>query len=75
LKKTSLYGSAELLSEPPQAETIAGRLISIDGSDNKVQIGCNILPLPHRCQRQIFRQKPSGAAAYLDQTTAKSLHL
>jgi hypothetical protein len=31
-----------LLSEPPEAATKAGRLISGDSSDNKIQIGCNI---------------------------------
>jgi len=30
----------------PRAATKAGRLISGDGSDNKIQIGCNIRQLP-----------------------------
>jgi hypothetical protein len=35
-----------ILSELPKVATNAGRLISGGGSDNKIQIGCNIRQLP-----------------------------
>jgi len=40
------FRAAQLLSEPPYSATNAGRLISFDGSDTKIQIGCNIRRLP-----------------------------
>jgi hypothetical protein len=35
-------GLVQLLSEPPQAQRYAGRLISLDGSNQKVKFVCNI---------------------------------
>jgi len=53
VKKTGLTrpvpprsGLVQLLSELPQAPTIAGRLSPGDGFNNKIQIGCNIRQLP-----------------------------
>jgi hypothetical protein len=57
--------AAELLSEPLQAATNAGRLIPVMAHDVKFQIGCNIHQLTELCQHKDFRQKPTGTAGYL----------
>jgi len=44
--------------------TNAGRLISGGGSDNKIQIGCNIHRLPQFVNLK-FPAKSCGAAGYL----------
>jgi hypothetical protein len=56
---------AELLSEPLEVVTNAGQLISGGGFDFKIQIDGNIHRLQRTCQREILREKPTSAAAYL----------
>ena len=54
----------KLLSEPLYAAAKAGRLISFDGSDNKIQIGCNIRPLPQLVNIDSADKSRPGAAVY-----------
>jgi len=43
----------------------AGRLISGGGSDNEIQIGCNIHQLPQHVNAKFSAKSRPGAAAYL----------
>jgi len=61
---TALPRATELLSEPPYSATNAGRLISFDGSDTKIQIGCNIRQLPQLVNIKFSAKSRPGAAAY-----------
>jgi len=45
--------------------TNTGQLISGRGFDVKVEIGCKYPSATRTCQREIFREKPTGAAAHL----------
>ena len=45
--------------------TKAGRLISGDGSDNKIQIGCNIKQLPQLVNVKFSAKSRPGPAAPL----------
>jgi hypothetical protein len=51
--------------------TNAGQLIAGGGFDVKIQSDYNIHRLQRACQREIFREKPTSAAAYL--TTIRRL--
>jgi hypothetical protein len=58
-------GLVQLLSEPPQAATITGQLIPATPRGIKVKIVCNIHRLTQLVNNCVFRQKPTGTAAYL----------